>query len=98
MLFSNMQTEDIPHILTPEQARAELYLSIPAVVIPAIGEDNQESLDRQFDRAIGTRLFIAGNIDMDTYTDILHYTGVDVGNALDFWEQGVSLSVNFKGS
>lgn len=95
MLFDHDQLSKIPHVLTPEEVRAENYLSIPSLLIPAIGEDNQEGLAQQFDRAIGTRLFVSGQIDFDDYLDILHYTGVNVGNVVDYWENGISLSPSF---
>ena len=93
MLFN--QVSDIPHILTPEEVLAENYLSIPHLFIPQAGEDNQEGLAQQFDRAIAARLFVTGRIDFDDYLDILHYTGVNVGNVIDFWENGISLSPSF---
>lgn len=96
MLFENVEARDIPHILTPEEVLAENYLSIPHLMIIQAGEDNQEGLAQQFDRAIGTRLFIAGKIDFDDYLDILHYTGINIGNVIDFWENGISLSPSFR--
>lgn len=96
MMFKDIGQEDIPHILTPEEILVEKYLSIPTLIIPVAGEDNQESLEQQFDRAIATRLFIAGKIDFDEYLDILHYTGINIGNVIDFWENGISLSPSFR--
>lgn len=97
MLFSKEQVQGLPHVLTPEEVRAEQYLTIPALIIPEIKDDNQESLEQHWDRLIATRLFVTEQIDIDDYLDILNYSGVNVGNVVDFWEQGISLSSNFKG-